>query len=82
MDDANFATLLSRCGSIIRSKYLCCSVAILGREAAQNICNTMGLYALVAKQLRRIATGDKLAKRLKDIAASPDDADRSLTARC
>ena len=54
--------------------------AILGREAAQNIDNIIALDALVIKQLRRIATDGKFAERLKDLAASPDDANLSLAA--
>ena len=40
----------------------------------------IALYALVTKQLRRITTDGKFAERLKDLAASPGDADRSLAA--
>ena len=80
MDDATVSTLLSDCGSTSGSKLLCCLVAILGREAAQNTDNIIALCALVTKQLQRIATDSKSAERLKDPTAFPDDADRSLTA--
>ena len=49
--NATVSTLPSDCGSISSSKLLCYSVAILGREAAQNMDNIIALYALVIKQL-------------------------------
>ena len=68
VDGATASPLLSCCGSIGGSKYLCCSVAIIRREVAHNIDNTIAQHALVTNQLRRIATNGKFAKRLEDLA--------------
>ena len=78
VDNAAVFTLPPDCGTISGSELLCCPVAILGHELYMD--NTIAVYALVIKQLWRIATDGKFAERLKDLAVFPDDADRPLAA--
>ena len=54
-----------------RPRVLCCAVAILGREAAQNIDNVIALCALVIKQLRFTCGGwtDAMRRFATDLAA-------------
>ena len=78
MMHAAVCTLLSDCGSISASELLCCPLAILGRDAAQNMNKIIALYALVVNAVATHCDGRQVRRAAQNLAAFPGDVGRSL----